>query len=248
MTAPQPPRLLDLVREALRIRHRSRRTERAYVHWIKRYLAFHGMRHPQEMGVPEVRSYLTYLASTRRVSASTQNQAFSALLFLHRSVLEHDMNGLESTPRAVRRVRVPVILTREEVDRILRHIPGVFHLMASLLYGSGLRLLECARLRVKDVDFGRGELVVRDGKGRKDRRTILPTTLVEPLRTHLEKVRQLHEANLAAGTGTVALPDALERKYPKAANQWGWQWVFPAARTYRVADVAGHQETQKSAQ
>jgi integrase len=190
--ASGPPRLLDRVRQAIQTRHYSRRTEEAYVFWIRRFLSFHGMRHPNEMGSAEVASFLSHLAIRRRVSASTQNQAFSAILFLYRNVLERELAGLETVPRAKRPERVPVVLTRDEIGQILRRLHGSLRLMAALMYGSGLRLLECARLRVKDIDFERHELTVRDGKGQKDRITVLPAGLAQPLRDQLEKVRRLH--------------------------------------------------------
>jgi integron integrase len=227
-----PPRLLDRVRSAIGQRHYSRRTEQAYVFWIKRYLAFHGMRHPSEMEAAEVRQFLSHLATARHVSASTQNQAFSALLFLYRDVLGMAMSGLDEVVRAKRAVRVPVVLSRDEVRQVLNQLRGTPWLMASLMYGSGLRLLECARLRVKDVDFHRHELTVRDGKGQKDRVTLLPATLEPALRDHLERVRLQHGADRQAGLGTVELPGALRRKYPTAAREWPWQWVFPAKRFY----------------
>jgi integron integrase len=226
------PRVLDRVRSAIRARHMSPRTERAYVGWMKRYIFFHGKRHPNEMGASEVGGFLASLAARGQVSASTQNQAFSALLFLYREVLSRQLVGLETVPRARPSVRVPLVLSRAEVASVLRHMQGAPWLMASLMYGSGLRLLECARLRVKDVDFDRNEVTVRDGKGRKDRRTLLPAALVAPLRAHLERVYAQHETDLQRGGGSVGLPGALERKYPRAAWQWGWQWVFPATRPY----------------
>jgi integron integrase len=203
------------------------------VSWIRRYIFFHGKRHPDQMGAPEVTGFLSSLATRDRVSASTQNQAFSALLFLYRDVLGRELKGLEATKRAKPPVRVPLVLTRDEVSAILRQLDGVLGLMASLMYGAGLRLLECCHLRVKDIDLGRSEITVRDGKGRKDRITVLPSSLEGPLRAHLQMVARLHESDLRAGAGSVALPDALERKYPRAAWAWGWQWVFPATRLYR---------------
>jgi integron integrase len=227
------PRLLEQVRGAIRARHYSPRTEKAYVAWIKRYIFFNGMRHPRELGVAEVTRYLTHLATAGRVSASTQNQAFSALLFLYREVLEQPLAGLDDVVRAKRPVRLPLVLARAEVAAVLRELRGTPRLMASLMYGAGLRLLECARLRVKDVDFLRGELTVRDGKGRKDRVTVLPADLVAPLRAHLERVRRSHELDLSDGAGSAPLPDALARKFPRAGWEWPWQWVFPATRLYR---------------
>ncbi len=227
-----PPRLLDRVREAIRARHYSRRTETAYVGWIRRFVLFHGKRHPEQMGVAEVTLYLTSLATRGMVSASTQNQAFSALLFLYRVVLGRELAGLETVVRAKRPVRLPQTLSRDDVASILRQMRGVPWLMASLMYGAGLRVLECARLRVKDLDLARGEIAVRAGKGQKDRITVIPDRLLPALRRHLERVRRRHEADLRLGAGVVALPDALERKYPAASREWAWQWVFPAGRHY----------------
>jgi integron integrase len=230
--APKPPRLLERVRLAIRARHYSRRTERAYVGWIRRYVVFHGKRHPDQMGAAEVTGYLSHLATAGRVSASTQNQAFAALLFLYRDVLGRELAGLAETPRAKRPQRLPLVLSREEVQRVLRGMKGVPWLMCALMYGAGLRLLECCRLRVKDVDFARHELTVHDGKGRKDRVSVLPDRLVPPLREHLERVERRFRADLEGEAGYVALPDALARKYPNAPREWAWQWVFPAARIY----------------
>ena len=233
-TTSRQPRLLERVREAIRTRHYSRRTEKAYVAWIKRYIFFlHGKRHPAEMGTPEITAFVSSLATQGRVSASTQNQAFCALLFLYREVLGLELVGLDDVVRAKRPVRLPLVLSREEVGAILRGLEGPTALMAGLMYGAGLRLLECARLRVKDLDFTRGEITVRDGKGQKDRVTVLPAKLGPPLQAHLERVRRQHEADLRAGLGSVELPDALERKYPRAPWEWGWQWVFPATRFYQ---------------
>lgn len=230
--APGPPRLLDSVRQAIRARHYSRRTEKAYAAWIKRYVLFHGKRHPREMGVPEVTRFLSNLATEGHVSASTQNQAFSALLFLYREVLGQTLPGLDDVVRAKRPARLPLVLTRDEVQAVLGQLRGAPWLMASLMYGAGLRLLECVRLRVKDVDFSRSELTVRDGKGQKDRVTVLPARIAEALRSHLERVARQHEADIRQGAGVVALPHALARKYPHACRDWAWQWVFPATRMY----------------
>ena len=230
--AGEPPRLLDRVRHAIRVRQYSRRTEEAYVFWIRRFIVFHGKRHPSEMGSSEVTTFLSDLAVRRQVSVSTQNQAFSALIFLYRVVLRQDIAGLDQIVRAKRSPRVPLVLSRGEVSAVLGAMSGTPWLMASLMYGAGLRLLECAHLRVKDVDFGRGEITVRDGKGRKDRVTMLPSPLAEPLRRHLAIVGAQHAADLKAGLGTVELPGALGAKYPNAESEWAWQWVFPAARFY----------------
>ena len=229
------PRLLDRLREAIRVRHYSRRTEKAYVGWVRRFVLFHDKRHPQEMGRVEVSAFLSHLATQARVSASTQNQALSALLFLYAQVLNQDIGWLGDLVRAKRPARVPVVLTREEVRAVLARLDGTVHLMASLLYGAGLRLLECCRLRVKDVDLERGEIVVRDGKGARDRVTMLPVRLGPALATQLERVRAQHARDLGDGTGSVELPFALERKYPRAPYEIGWQWVFPATRFYTDA-------------
>jgi len=214
----------------MRLRHYSIRTEEAYVACVRRFILFHHKRHPREMGVDEIRQYLSHLATVGQVAASTQNVALSALLFLYREVLQIDLPMVEGVERAKRPQRLPVVLTPEEVARVLAQITGTPHLMASLLYGAGLRLMECVRLRVKDVDFDYRQILVRDGKGEKDRRTMLPEPLLEPLRHHLIKVRWQHEEDVRAGGGSVYLPYALERKYPTAATEWVWQYVFPAAQ------------------
>jgi integron integrase len=227
----KPVKLMDCVRGAVRIRHYSRRTERAYVSWLRRFIVFHGKRHPRDMGEREVTAFLSSLAS-RGVSASTQNQALSAILFLYEVVLGTRLTWMDDIVRARRPARLPVVLSREEVAALLARLHGSVWLMASLMYGSGVRLLECAELRVKDLNFDRGELSVRDGKGGKDRVTMLPAALKGPLVDHLTKVKAQHEADLAAGHGRVALPGALEAKYRSAASEWAWQWVFPATRFY----------------
>jgi integron integrase len=229
---PAPKRkLLDQVRDAIRTRHYSYRTEEAYVGWIKRFILFHHKRHPAEMGKPEIEQFLTALAVERNVAASTQNQALAALLFLYKDVLECDPGWLDDVVRAKRRQRLPVVLTRQEVEALLAALRGVLWLMAMLLYGAGLRLREGLRLRVKDIDFTRNEIVVREGKGNKDRVTMLPAAVKGALAAaHLERVRALRERDLRGGLGRVALPGALARKYPNADREWGWQWVFPASR------------------
>jgi integron integrase len=231
-TTPRPPRLLDRVREANRLRHGSRSTEKSYVGWIRRYILFHGKRHPAEMGAPEVTRFLSSLAIDRKVAASTQNQALSALLFLYRHVLHQDLPWLEDVVRARRPQRLPIVLTRDEVRTVITELQGTPRLMATLLYGSGLRLLECCRLRVQDLDFGMNQIAVRDGKGAKDRVTILPGVAKNTLTQHLQRVKRQHEADLAWGAGWVELPWALARKYPNAGREWSWQWVFPATRFY----------------
>jgi integron integrase len=230
---PAAPKLLDRVREAIRTRHYSRRTEEVYVHWIRRFIVFHDKRHPSTMAAPEISAFLASLAVHRRVSASTQNQALSAILFLYRIVLQVDPGRVEHVPRAVAPVRVPVVLTADEVRVVLGRLDGVCRLIVTLLYGAGLRLQECLELRVKDIDFDRGEITVRRGKGRKDRRTMLPERVKEPLTRHLTDVQRKHHRDLAAGFGRVVMPEALSRKYPNAAMEWRWQFVFPAGRICR---------------
>lgn len=229
-TQPEGVRLLDQVRGKIRLKHYSIRTEQAYVDWIRRFILHFGKRHPRELGAAEVEAFLTHLAVAGKVAASTQNQAKSALLFLYKEVLEAELPWLDNVERAKAPKRLPVVLTRDEVQALLSRLEGTHWLMASLLYGAGLRLMECLRLRVQDVDFSRKEILVRDGKGFKDRVTMLPAALVVPLRAHLERVRELHRQDLAAGYGAVFLPYALERKYPGAARDWGWQYVFPSAK------------------
>jgi integron integrase len=230
---PYPkPRLLDRVRDAIRTRHYSRETEKAYVHWIKRYIFFHDKRHPADMGAPEVTRFLTSLAIDAHVASSTQNQALNAILFLYRIVLERELPWLDDIVRAKRPQRLPVVLTREEVRAVLDRLDGSPKLMTLLLYGSGLRLLECAELRVKDVDFARNQIIVRSGKGAKDRVTMLPGAARPGLLRHLEAVRAQHQVDLGRGAGCVALPMALARKYPHANREWAWQWLFPATRLY----------------
>ena len=230
--SPRPPKLLDRVREANRLRHGSRSTEKSYVGWIRRYILFHGKRHPAEMGAPEVTRFLSSLAVEGRVAASTQNQALSALLFLYRHVLHQDLPWLDDVVRAKRPARLPIVLTRDEVRAVIFELDGTPRLMATLLYGSGLRLLECARLRVQDIDFATNQIIVRDGKGAKDRVTVLPAVAKAPLARHLQRVKRQHEADLAHGAGWVELPWALARKYPNAGREWPWQWIFPATRFY----------------
>lgn len=223
-------RLLNSVRETLRARHYSMRTEEAYVRWIREYILFFDRRHPSELGASEVSAFVTHLAVARRVAASTQSQALSALLFLYREVLDLSIEWVDDVERAKAPKRLPVVFTREEVRAVLCRLRGEAWLMASLLYGSGLRLMECVRLRVKDVDFERPQLTVRDGKGGKDRITVLPSTLLEPLRRQLERAKALHEADVRDGYGRVHLPHALARKYPNAGREWCWQYAFPAPK------------------
>ena len=227
------PRLLDRVRDAIRARHYSRRTEVAYVTWIRRYIVFHEKAHPSTLGAPEISAFLTWLATRQHVSASTQNQALAALLFLYEHVLHLPVGRVEHVVRAKMPIRLPVVLSREEVSRVLAVLDGTMWIIGLLLYGAGLRLEECLALRVKDIDFDRNQITVRRGKGQKDRMTMLPVAVAPRLRLHLEQVRQLHAADLEAGVGRVVLPDALEKKYPNAATEWGWQFVFPASRVCR---------------
>ena len=224
------PRLLDQVRGKIRLKHYSLRTEQAYVDWIKRFIRHFGKRHPRELGAGDVEAFLTHLAVTGRVAASTQNQAKSALLFLYREVLGTELPWLDNVEQAKAPRRLPVVMTRDEVQAVLSRLAGTHWLICCLLYGSGMRLMECLRLRVKDIDFARGEILVRDGKGFKDRVTMLPTMVAGPLRGQLSRVRALHERDLAGGGGEVFLPYALARKYPRAGREWGWQYVFPSAQ------------------
>lgn len=232
VVAPSPPKLLDRVRSALRARHYSRRTEKSYVHWIRRFILFHGKRHPADLGAQEVTGFLTHLAVDGRVSASTQNQALNAILFLYRRVLERELPWLDEVVRAKRPTRLPVVLGRDEVRAVLGELSGAVALAALLLYGAGLRLLECLQLRVKDIDFRRRQIIVRGGKGNKDRVTLLPANADAALRRQVEFVRRLHRRDLAHGAGWVTLPDAYERKSPGAGREWLWQYVFPATRTH----------------
>lgn len=244
-------KLLDRVREAVRLRHYSRRTEEAYVGWTRRFILFHAKRHPLEMGAPEVEAFLSDLAIRGEVAASTQNQALAALLFLYRVVLGCELPELTDVVRAKRTRRLPTVFTRDEVARVLAELNGTPLLMASLLYGSGLRLLECLRLRVKDVDFAAHQLLVRDGKGAKDRVSVLPSTLLPQLHVHLRNVRRLHEQDLRASCGAVFLPSALARKYPHAAREWAWQYVFPAPRLStdpRSGELRRHHQAESALQ
>src|SRR5205809_3193568 len=227
---PGKPKLLDQLRTFMRARRYSLRTEEAYLDWIRRFILFHGKRHPRELGEREITEFLIDLASHRRVAASTQNQALSALLFLYQQFVERKRGRLDGALRASGPARVPVVLTREEVRALLAHVAPTYRLIADLIYGSGLRLLEALRLRVKDIDFGYGRIIVRDGKGMKDRVTMLPGRLRRALREHLEHAKAMHERDVALGFGEVYLPDALERKYPRAGRSWAWQYVFPAAK------------------
>jgi integron integrase len=237
---PQEPKLLERLRHACRVRHYSIRTEDAYHDWAERFIRFHKIRHPNTMGEREVNAFLTHLAVQRRVSASTQNQALAALLFLYDAVLARPLNQL-SIVRANRPERLPVVLSREEVRKVLAELQGTHRLIGLILYGSGMRLMECLRLRVKDVDFALNQLVVREGKGDKDRRTVFPDAVKPEVREHLQRVRALHARDLAEGFGDVFLPKALAVKYPGAGRQWCWQYVFPS----RVRSVDPRSNTER---
>lgn len=223
-----PPKLLEQVRGKIRLKHYSIRTEQAYLDWIKRFILHFNKRHPSEMGAVEVEVFLTYLAVERNVSASTQNQAKSALLFLYKEVLGVALPWLDKVEQAKAPKRLPVVLTKAEVQAVLGRLSGTHWLIASMLYGTGMRVMEVLRLRVKDIDFARKEILIRDGKGFKDRITMLPITLIAPLKAHLQRVMQLHQNDLADGLGAVHMPQALGLKYPYAARDWSWQYVFPS--------------------
>lgn len=222
--------LLERVRDAVRVRHYSIRTEQAYVLWVKRFIHYHGLRHPETMGEREVAEFLTHLAVKAKVAAATQNQALNALVFLYKAVLERPLGEIAGAVRAKRPQRLPVVLSQEEVRDVFKHLDDVPWLVACLLYGSGLRLMEGVRLRVKDLDFRRRAVIVRDGKGGKDRVVTLPDEAADPLKRHLDWVQALHDKDIVSGRGEVYLPYALSRKYPDAAVQWGWQYVFPSQR------------------
>jgi integron integrase len=229
-TSNQNVRLLDRVRHAIRCRHYSIRTEHSYVEWIKQYILFHGKQHPENMDDTHISSFLTYLAVDRKVASSTQNQALCAIVFLYNQVLNMKVGQLDDMVRAKRPHKLPVVFTTQEVKKILLQLEGAHWLMGQLMYGAGLRVIECVRLRVKDVDFGYGQIVVRDGKGKKDRVTMLPSIIAKDLERHLLKVKQRHAADVKAGYGTVYLPYALAKKYKHANRSWSWQYVFPAVR------------------
>jgi integron integrase len=247
----QEPKLLDQVRGKIRLKHYSIRTEQAYTDWIKRFILHFGKKHPRDMGAAEVEQFLTHLAVNGRVSASTQNQAKCALLFLYKEVLAIELPWLDNVEQAKAPKRLPVVLTRDEIQAVLSRLTGTQWLIASLLYGTGMRIMECLRLRVQDVDFKRSEILIRNGKGSKDRVTMLPLSLVAPLQAHLLKVRELHENDLAQGFGAVFMPFALERKYPAAAKEWIWQYVFPTTKLStdpRTKKVRRHHVLEQSIQ
>ena len=232
-------KLLDQVSTVARLKHLSTRTEKAYRHQIKRFIVFHKLRHPQNMREEEIRAYLSHLAIDRNVSASTQNVALAALLFLYRDVLKIDLNRIEDIERARLPTRLPVVFTRDEVKAILKQLSSVDHIVASLMYGTGLRLMECLRLRIKDIDFCYNQIFIRSGKGEKDRVTMLPISLKEPLRKHMLTVKLIHQTDLKQGLGEVHLAYALARKYSGAARQWGWQYLFPAPKILARTNCAG---------
>jgi integron integrase len=227
---PSPPRLLDEVRDRIRCKHYSIRTEQSYLDWIKRYIFFHKKQHPKNLGEKEISAFLTHLAVDRKVASSTQNQALCAIVFLYREVIGKELGDFDNLVRAKRPQKLPVVFTRDEVKRVLLQLEGTQWLMGQILYGAGLRVMECVRLRVKDIDFGYRQIVVRDGKGNKDRITMLPDIIADGLKRHLQKVKTIFENDVAAGFGAVYLPYALERKYPNANRDWVWQYVFPASR------------------
>jgi integron integrase len=245
------PRLLDQLRERIRVKHYSIRTENTYVHWVRRFILFHHKKHPADMGAPEVEAFLTHLAVVGNVAAATQNLALSSILFLYKEVLLIDLPWLDDVTRAKKPRRLPVVLTKDEVRGLLSHLEGTHGLMAALMYGTGMRLMECVRLRVKDIDFARHEILVREGKGNKDRVTVLPDRLTVALQTHLERVKTLHEQDLSSGYGSVYLPHALSRKYVSAATDWGWQYAFPAngySRDPRSDQVRRHHVNEQAYQ
>ena len=246
----RPPKLLEQVRGLIRLKHYSIRTEDAYIHWIKRYILFHNKRHPEEMGVPEIEAFLTHLAVDLNVAASTQNQALSALLFLYRDVLKQELGSIDSV-RAKKPKRLPTVLTRQELQLLFSAMTDTPLLVGRTLYGSGLRILECVRLRIKDVDMSMNQITVRDGKGNKDRRTVLPGSLKPALEQHLRRVRLMHQQELTQGHGNVYLPPALARKYPNAEYEWIWQYVFPAEKRSedpRTGIVRRHHLSERSVQ
>lgn len=247
----QRPKLLDALRAQLRVMHYAIRTEDAYVDWVRRFILFHDKRHPKDMGPTEVASFLSHLAVTRHVSASTQNQAKAAVLFLYRHVLGIELPWLDDVVIAKVPQRLPVVLTSREVRSLLQELNGTTALLASLLYGTGMRLMEGLRLRVKDIDFERREIIIREGKGNKDRVTVLPENLIEPLRQRLQKTQQLHQADLDAGYGNVYLPQALQVKYAQAGRSWGWQYVFPSQMLSvdpRSGEIRRHHLAEQSVQ
>lgn len=228
-SSPQGKKLLEQVSDAIRVKHYSYRTEKTYVEWIRRYILFHNKRHPKDMGAQEIQAFITHLATERSVSASTQNQALSAILFLYRHVLQMEIDLPPELIRAQKSKTLPVVLTHQEAMTVIGRMTGVPQLMTKVLYGSGLRLTECLRLRVKDIDFGSHQIIVRDGKGENDRATVLPDSLIPALENHLKTVQAIHQKDLKDGFGESSLPYALSKKYPNAAKEWMWQYIFPAS-------------------
>lgn len=226
----RPKKILEQLRDVIRLKHYAYRTEQTYVDWVYRFIVFHNKRHPRDMGIPEIEAFLTYLAVQKKVAPSTQNQALSALLFLYRHVLHQDLDGRIDAVRAKQSRYLPTVLTHAEAIAVIGQLSGVYQLVAKLMYGSGLRISEALRLRIKDIDFSQAQVVVRDGKGGNSRITMLPNSLVDPLKEHLLSVRRQHQQDLSQGYGSVYLPYALERKYPHADREWIWQYVFPAER------------------
>ena len=242
-------KLLDQYRDTLRIKHYSPRTEDTYILWVKNYILYHNKRHPKEMGIPEIEQYLTHLATKMKVSASTQNQAFSAILFLYRHVLHIELDELQLVElRPQRSKTIPTVLSKDEVKRLIANLTGTNKLIAQVIYGGGLRIMECMRLRIKDIDFDNHQIIVRDGKGENDRFTVLPDSLIQPLQLHLRYVKSLHEKDLADGFGSVYLPYALERKYKNANKDWIWQYLFPAPKisTDKRTDVVRRHHIHES--
>jgi integron integrase len=234
----QPKKLMDQYRDALRIKQYSPRTEKTYVLWVKSYIYFHQKRHPKEMGMAEIRQFITHLVSEKKVSASTQNQALSAVLFLYRHVLQIPLDETRLTEiRPQRAKTVPVVLSKDEMKSVIANMSGVYKIVAQVMYGGGLRIAECMRLRVKDIDFANRQIVVRDGKGEDDRFTILADTVIQPLQEHLRQVKLIHEKDLQKGSGSVYMPFALERKYPNASKEWIWQYVFPASSLFKELET-----------
>lgn len=232
-TTDNKPKLLTQLSQAMRSRHYSRKTESTYIHWIKRFIFFHHVRHPKDMAEPEINAYLTHLAVKEHVSSSTQNQALCAIIFLYKYVLNRKIGDIGEVIRAKQSRYIPVVMTKDEVKAVVSHLYCDKKLMVSLMYGAGLRLMECLRLRVQDIDFSRNEITVRDGKGAKDRITMLPESLKEPLRQHLVKTKSVHESDIKDGWGYVLMPYALDRKYPNAPRDWRWQWVFPQEKRWK---------------
>ncbi len=236
---PTPPKkLLDQYRDALRLKQYSRRTEKTYILWVRSYIFFHNKRHPKEMGISEIRQFITHLVSEKKVSASTQNQALSSILFLYRHLLHIPLDETSLAEFRPRKAKtVPIVLSKAEVKSVIANMTGVYKIVAQIMYGGGLRVMETMRLRVKDIDFANHQVIVRDGKGDNDRSTILPDSVVEPLKIHLQQVKMIHEKDLAKGFGSVYMPFALDRKYPSASKEWIWQYVFPAATLFKEAET-----------